>query len=181
MHSSSVLISPVRARQAKVTPASVIIQGQQDLDVSLQAIMAFEFNPLVHRMIDKYGWSEVKAVQVFEDTKRFLYLCGISTDGSLSPPEVVDDMWHNFILFTEDYLKFCKTHFGRFIHHRPRQRDDALPTGNPVRNTLIAATRVFGKLSSNWEFQRSDGTRVTVANLVCSNGCCDAEGSIYSA
>jgi hypothetical protein len=31
----------------------------------------------------------------------------------------IDDMWHTFILFTKEYMTFCNTHFGRFIHHAP--------------------------------------------------------------
>ena len=32
---------------------------------------------------------------------------------------IIDEMWHNFILFTEDYNNFCLNYFKRFIHHNP--------------------------------------------------------------
>jgi hypothetical protein len=35
------------------------------------------------------------------------------------PSEVVDDLWHEFILYTRDYEAFCKQAFGRFFHHTP--------------------------------------------------------------
>jgi hypothetical protein len=35
------------------------------------------------------------------------------------PSQVVDDLWHEFILYTRDYEQFCKRAFGRFMHHTP--------------------------------------------------------------
>jgi hypothetical protein len=35
------------------------------------------------------------------------------------PSQVVDDLWHEFILYTRDYKQFCARAFGRFMHHTP--------------------------------------------------------------
>jgi hypothetical protein len=35
------------------------------------------------------------------------------------PSQVVDDFWHEFILYTREYQMFCKAAFGRFMHHTP--------------------------------------------------------------
>ena len=35
------------------------------------------------------------------------------------PSQVVDDAWHEFILFTRQYDKFCQSAFGRFLHPTP--------------------------------------------------------------
>jgi hypothetical protein len=37
------------------------------------------------------------------------------------PSQVVDDAWHEFILFTRHYDKFCRAAFGRFLHHTPAE------------------------------------------------------------
>ena len=37
------------------------------------------------------------------------------------PSRVVDDAWHEFILFTKSYNSFCKRGFGRFLHHTPTE------------------------------------------------------------
>lgn len=37
------------------------------------------------------------------------------------PSQAVDVAWHEFILFTKDYQKFCKRAFGRFLHHTPAE------------------------------------------------------------
>ena len=38
------------------------------------------------------------------------------------PSEVVDELWHEFILYTRDYHAFCSKAFGRFLHHTPAVR-----------------------------------------------------------
>jgi hypothetical protein len=35
------------------------------------------------------------------------------------PSQVVDDLWHEFILYTRHYDEFCSKAFGRFLHHTP--------------------------------------------------------------
>ncbi|GGC95610.1 glycine-rich domain-containing protein [Undibacterium terreum] len=35
------------------------------------------------------------------------------------PSQVVDDLWHEFILYTKNYELFCRKAFGRFMHHTP--------------------------------------------------------------
>lgn len=35
------------------------------------------------------------------------------------PSQVVDDLWHEFILYTRHYEQFCSKAFGRFLHHTP--------------------------------------------------------------
>lgn len=49
------------------------------------------------------------------------------------PSQVVDDLWHEFILYTRNYQVFCHSAFGRFLHHSPaailgsdRQRNEGL-------------------------------------------------------
>lgn len=36
----------------------------------------------------------------------------------------IDDMWHEFILFTRDYNDFCMQYFGEFVHHLPNVFDN---------------------------------------------------------
>ena len=35
------------------------------------------------------------------------------------PSQVVDDLWHEFILYTKNYDAFCRQAFGGFLHHTP--------------------------------------------------------------
>lgn len=44
------------------------------------------------------------------------YLTGGGRPVSM-PSQIVDDLWHEFILYTRDYQKFCRWAFGRLLHH----------------------------------------------------------------
>jgi hypothetical protein len=35
------------------------------------------------------------------------------------PSQVADELWHEFILYTRDYHRFCRHAFGGFLHHTP--------------------------------------------------------------
>jgi hypothetical protein len=35
------------------------------------------------------------------------------------PSQAVDELWHEFILYTKAYDAFCEKAFGRFLHHTP--------------------------------------------------------------
>ena len=35
------------------------------------------------------------------------------------PSQVADDLWHEFILYTRHYERFCHQAFGQFMHHTP--------------------------------------------------------------
>lgn len=37
----------------------------------------------------------------------------------LTPSIRVDQVWHEFILFTRLYDAYCQTCYGRFLHHQP--------------------------------------------------------------
>ena len=36
----------------------------------------------------------------------------------------IDEMWHEFILFTKDYSDFCAKYFGEYMHHLPNIFDN---------------------------------------------------------
>lgn len=48
------------------------------------------------------------------------------------PSQVVDDLWHAFILYTRAYQEFCQKAFGGFLHHTPAV---ALTEGRKKDNT----------------------------------------------
>jgi hypothetical protein len=38
----------------------------------------------------------------------------------------IDDMWHTFLLFTKDYMSFCKDYFDEYIHHIPNTEEESM-------------------------------------------------------
>lgn len=52
------------------------------------------------------------------------------------PSQVVDDLWHEFILYTRAYEQFCRKAFGGTLHHTPAIALDQRHRGNDgIRRT----------------------------------------------
>jgi hypothetical protein len=73
--------------------------------------------------------------EVFVGLRDYFQICRIARRRMVSmPSQVVDDAWHEFILFTRQYDKFCRHGFGRFLHHTP-----AAAMSSPTRPATASA------------------------------------------
>jgi len=60
--------------------------------------------------------------KVLDGLRQYFVICNKAKLRMISmPSQVVDVAWHEFILFTRDYKKFCKHSFGKFLHHNPAE------------------------------------------------------------
>ncbi len=138
-------------------------------------VLGYEHAGLLERIQEKLHKSADQAQELFVDMLMFLYLAGMG-QGSLVPAEEIDEAWHHFILFTADYERFCLTHFGRFIHHRPfTQEERASLDGSLGRRTLTLAEATFGKpLSANWHSRAGDCNKCQ-GSTNCNGGNCSPQ------
>jgi hypothetical protein len=61
-------------------------------------------------------------VLVFDGLREYFQLCREARNRLVAmPSQVVDDAWHEFILFTRQYQQFCERGLGRFLHHTPAE------------------------------------------------------------
>lgn len=101
---------------------------------------------LIQRAVDKGGLTRDEALEVFEEVKRFLVV-GTALERNFAPSVPVDALWHEWILFTDDYHTFCHQ-LGGYIHHTPiPQGSDDQP---PLEPTVTAMQVAFGELSDRW-------------------------------
>ena len=42
----------------------------------------------------------------------------------IAPSKKVDEAWHAFILHTNQYMSWCESRYGRYIHHVPTEKPD---------------------------------------------------------
>lgn len=64
----------------------------------------------------------VQQEMVFKALRDYFIICHQAKCAMVSmPSQVVDDAWHEFILFTKDYCEFCNHAFGRYLHHTPAE------------------------------------------------------------
>ena len=59
---------------------------------------------------------------VFRGLRDYFLMCNCAGKKNVAmPSRVVDDAWHEFILFTRSYKQFCRKSLGRFLHHTPTE------------------------------------------------------------
>lgn len=119
---------------------------------SARAVLDYSNPDLVERIQKKLELPADQAEILFKDLIKFLSLCAFRMDDSrapLVPPKKIDEAWHHFLLFTEEYAAFCETFFGGFVHHQPSTRKTPL-RGNRIADTIALAGMIYGDLSENW-------------------------------
>ena len=80
--------------------------------------------PLLRKKVEKISIeNNIDKDELLLEMLKFLNLIHI-TKTKLSPSLLIDLAWHEFILFTRYYQKFCSTHYNRFIHHTPSENED---------------------------------------------------------
>ncbi|HEX8550130.1 MAG TPA: hypothetical protein VF681_01110 [Abditibacteriaceae bacterium] len=77
---------------------------------------------------------------VFEALRNYFVVCHYAGILMVSmPSQIVDDAWHEFILFTRDYNDFCLQAFGRYLHHTPAE---AMKTRTTAQKGIERAWRL---------------------------------------
>jgi hypothetical protein len=97
-------------------------------------------NPAVLKLYEQnYPNNKLNSSQAFTEVLKYLWLAkkhtlekSIHINNTNFPDQIfmprsmreIDEMWHEFILFTEDYTQFCKLYFGEYMHHLPNIFDN---------------------------------------------------------
>jgi len=90
----------------------------------LKYIEAYSFHPAIRQKLKSKhaGLSDAQLDLVFQALRDYFYICNRAKRRMVSmPSQVVDDAWHEFILFTRAYQSFCRRALGRFLHHTPAE------------------------------------------------------------
>ncbi|HEY9259964.1 hypothetical protein [Chitinophaga sp.] len=75
--------------------------------------------PFSRKLARENKWDAAFTQRAIQEYKRFIYLCCISPTGA-SPSEIVDKVWHQHLLYTQNYWEaFCEKTLGQKIHHYP--------------------------------------------------------------
>lgn len=99
---------------------------------------------LLARLAAKHPALDLKQQQLVARGLRKFFLCNLMAKGEFvsMPSKVVDDLWHEFILFTKHYDEFCTKAFGKFLHHTPAVVLGSQAVANQgLRRTWVLACR----------------------------------------
>lgn len=93
------------------------------METNLSDVLTYKNEDVVDRFLTMYDIEHEEAQKIFTETLKWLWL-GNKIDGVFIDDStlIIDEMWHNFILFTQEYEFFCLNNFGRYLHHQPEKR-----------------------------------------------------------
>lgn len=94
---------------------------------TIEALKSYQNDALIHRFLETWNLPWEEAQELFEETKKWLWLSAYSQERKGEAIELaisqstklIDEMWHTFILFSKDYHDFCEQYFGYYLHHYP--------------------------------------------------------------
>lgn len=86
-------------------------------------------------------WTTKHANAVVKEFDRFMILKSIDDD--ISPCYDVDTLWHQVILDTGFYYKYCMDKFGKIIPHYPQNSKDIVKRTQRFAKTLQLYESIF--------------------------------------
>lgn len=95
---------------------------------TLDEILEYKNNNVVNSFLKQYPIERCDAEMIFKNVLKWLWYCRTPESQGYRTIDMsifaIDEMWHNFILHTPDYMKFCNEYFGGYVHHQPSTEDD---------------------------------------------------------
>jgi hypothetical protein len=101
---------------------------------SLSEVLKYQHPAVVRRFQKDHPEKAGQAEQLFSDLLRFFWASKNHQILRARAPEKaelnfvfimdeemrdIDQMWHVFLLYTQDYMEFCDRYFAEYLHHKP--------------------------------------------------------------
>lgn len=143
------------------------------LNVNQQSMLArldrFEAPYLEEKLLKEGKFSSSEDYrQAFTEFKKYVALGALFGKGHGMASKKVDEVWHQFILFTKEYHEFCDDFLGRYMHHSPKTSYTPLEEGSAQKLTKHY-NLVFGDMPLHvW-----DGLRNKESSGDCAS-CCES-------
>jgi hypothetical protein len=90
-----------------------------DTEGILTRAISFQMDDVVERYAKEQGLPLEVAREHERELKRYLAVCASDPTTSYGMRGPIDEFWHTFIIFTQEYATFCDHVAGRFLHHSP--------------------------------------------------------------
>lgn len=70
------------------------------------------------KLCRKFNWKKQFAMKAIWEYKKFVYL-GVISDCGVTPSKIIDQVWHEHLLFSVGYRNFCKNIIEYDFDHNP--------------------------------------------------------------
>jgi hypothetical protein len=115
-------------------------------------LASFEAPYLEEKMLNDRAFHDREMFRLaFGELKKYLWLYAVTGRALPMTSQSVDEVWHQFILFTVDYHRFCDRFFGGYIHHSPNSPHPSVAVDHAdVQAFFLAYQRQFGPVPRIW-------------------------------
>ncbi|MDP3917441.1 MAG: hypothetical protein Q8Q42_04115 [Nanoarchaeota archaeon] len=157
------------AVSGSVIPSNKDISDRERL--LLGKLDSFEAPYLEEKLMEKglFGSHEEYA-EAFGEFKRFVALTMMYGRDMSMMSRKVDEVWHQFILFTPQYHQFCNDFLGGYMHHLPKTSQTPL-SSNGRKNLINNYREAFGEMPSIWNVKSSSDPCEACGPAACAPDC----------
>jgi hypothetical protein len=126
-----------------------------------QKVLAYEAPFLIEKLLkEKIVATAPEGEALFAELKKFLVLVHLDRSRIWDMYSLrIDEVWHQFILFTRQYMNFCQQYFDRYVPHSPSNAPEELLQPDQVTSFTdfqCRYTELFGEsLPDVWYDERS--------------------------
>lgn len=92
--------------------------------LSNKSFLEFLPEDVIYRLVKTFKMEESEIIELFHETKKFLALSTVGNKYIISDIEILDEVWHTFIIFMSQYQDFCMRFFGKMIIHTPTSKKE---------------------------------------------------------
>ena len=113
---------------------TIKVEGERGI-LPLDEVLKYKNENVPHRFKKHFNLSDDEVDEIFNETLKWLWFCAVTIElnklgkidfivGVIGGLPIIDHMWHNFILHTEEYAEFCDQYFNNYIHHVPTSKKE---------------------------------------------------------
>lgn len=117
----------------------------------LNTLLQYRNEDVLERFARQFPEHEESSNEIFSNLMKYFWICQKHRHDLERNPDntalhfncvmqqemqIMDDMWHTFIIFTQDYFQFCETYFGEYLHHIPNVRRNRPQTQDEYKQDL---------------------------------------------
>ena len=116
-----------------------------------EGALAYDAPYLVEKLLkDSIARTEDEARALFREVKRYFVLTSVESSKTFEMSSLlIDQAWHEFVLFTSSYTSYCRRFFGHYLPHAPANAPELEELDGPPAGSFddfaSAYERTFGE------------------------------------
>lgn len=123
-------------------------------------------------LIERNKWDQRKTTEVKTEYAKYIAICCYHRNDRFAPSKYVDEFWHQHILCTGEYFKFCNHVHGDYIHHKPNLKSQNKQSQQKYKYGAFIKlyTLYFGPLNLDvWPMPSAETAKATTGRIKTSN------------